>query len=101
MPSGFSQDLLGDFFKMSINGVTVFEDGNIEVIAGVDSAYGAIFSKSAMVMVESVGYNTEQERDASLRATELVVTSDYGLFELDDTLGAAMRYEIAAPATNN
>ncbi len=100
MPAGFSADLLKDFYKFTVNGVSVFEDGNIAVITGYDSAYGAIFSKAAMVVVDSQGFTTERERDASLRATEVVVTADYGCFELDDSYGAAMQYEIGNPATN-
>ncbi len=100
-PRGYAEDMLKDFFKMSFNGVGVFEDGNIEVIAGVDSGYGVIASKAAMVVLESMGFRTEHDRNISLRAEEVVVTADYGCFELDDTYGAPMRYEMGAPATNN
>lgn len=99
IPHGFSEDLLSDFYKFMINQVTVFEDGNIDADAS-DDGIGAIFAKDALAYVESVGFNTERERDASLRATELVVTADYGVFELDDAHGAPMTYDIAAPATN-
>ena len=101
MPHGFAEDLLRDFYSTRVSGVSVFEDGNIEIVTGTTSAYGCIASKSAMVVVDSVAFKTERQRDASLRATELVVTADYGCFELDDTYGAAMRYEIGDPATNN
>lgn len=100
IPHGWAEDLLKDFYKFAINGVAVFEDGNIDKISGVDSGYGCIASKSAMCILESMGYTTELERDASLRATEVVVTADYGCFELDDSYGAPMQYEIGAPSTN-
>jgi hypothetical protein len=29
-----------------------------------------------------------------MRATEIVMTADYGVFELDDTRGAAIQFEI-------
>lgn len=99
IPHGYAEDLLKDFYSIKVSGVAVFEDGNIDVVTDA-SGYGAIFSKAAMVILESVGFNTEQQRDASLRATEIVVTADYGCFELDDDYGAAMQYEIGAPATN-
>lgn len=99
IPHGFSEDLLSDFYKFMINQVTVFEDGNIDADAS-DDGIGAIFSKDALAYVESVGFSTERERDASLRATELVVTADYGVFELDDTHGAPMTYDILAPSTS-
>jgi hypothetical protein len=98
IPHGFSEDLLKDFFKFTINGVTVFEDGNIDADASSDGI-GAIFSKAAMCTIDSQELRTERERDASLRATEVVLTADYGCFELDDSYGAAMTYDVAAPGT--
>jgi hypothetical protein len=44
--------------------------------------------------------NREKQRDASLRATELVITSDYGAFEIDDSRGAGLTYVVSNPATN-
>jgi len=101
MPHGFSEDLLKDFYKIMVNQTAIFETGDIEKITGYDSGYGAIFGKAAMVQLKSKAMETERERDASLRAWELVVTADYGCFELDDGLGAPMQYEIGDPATNN
>ena len=100
IPKGYAEDLLSDFYKISLNRVAIFEDGNIDKISSVDSGYGAIFSKGAMVLVESKAPDTERERDASLRAWELVLTCDYGVFELDDTMGAPMRFEIGDPSTS-
>jgi hypothetical protein len=101
IPRGLSEDLLRDFYSgIKSNDVAVFEDGNIEVITGYDSGYGAIFAQLAMAYLESVGFNSERERDASLRATELNVTADYGLFEVVDGWGAGCQYEIGAIATN-
>ena len=93
--------LLKNFYKMRFDNVGVFQTGNIDVISGYASGYGAIFSMSALAYLESVGFNREDERDASLRATEVVVTADYGVFELDDGYGAPMQYEIGTIATDN
>uniref|UniRef100_A0A6M3LFJ3 Putative capsid protein n=1 Tax=viral metagenome TaxID=1070528 RepID=A0A6M3LFJ3_9ZZZZ len=101
IPRGFSEDKLRDFYKITLNQVPIFETGNIAVIAGYASAYGVIASRDAMCILESTEMNKENERDASLRAWEMIITSDYGCFELDDTYGAAMQYEIGNPATNN
>jgi len=97
----WSVDLLQNFYSnlRPINGVAIFEDGNIEKISGTDSAYGVIADKSAMASLSSVDTRTERQRDASLRATEIVMTSDYGVFELDDTRGAPFRAEIATLST--
>ncbi len=86
-PSEFSQDLLKDYFSINVGDVPIFHDGNLTVDGSNDSV-AAIFSKNALAYAESVEYNQETERDASLRATELVWTSDYGVFELDDGYGA-------------
>ncbi len=91
-PAQFSQDLLNDFFNFTLNKVSFWEDGNLTVDSSSD-ANGAIFSKHAMVYVESVGFNTERQRNISLRGNELVVTADYGVFELDDAYGASLLYD--------
>ena len=97
-PADLSQEFLKNFYKFTLNGVPFFEDGNISV-DGADDGIGGLFAKEALVLVESVGFNTERERDASLRATELVVTADYGVFELDDAYGYALTFNAAAIAT--
>lgn len=99
LTSDLGNDLLKDFFEFSISGVPVYHDGNITEDSSGDGV-GAIFSRESMVYLESVGFNTERERDASLRATELVVTCDYGVFELDDTYGAPATFNVAAEATS-
>ena len=91
---GLSEELLRNFWAMRINGVNFFQDGNVPKVSGVDSGYGAIFSKSSMCKIESLAPTTERERDASLRAWEVVMVSDYGCFEIDDNYGAPMLYEI-------
>jgi hypothetical protein len=96
LTSGWSVDLLQNFYSglRPINGVSIFEDGNIEKISGQDSGYGVIADKTAMAALTSVDTRTERERDASMRAWEIVLTADYGVFELDDTRGASFIAEI-------
>ncbi len=91
VPKGWTEDLLGDFFSglRPLNGVPIFEDGNITIDSS-DDAVGVIADKSALAVLKSVDTRTERQRDASLRATELVMTSDYGVFELDDSKGALL-----------
>ena len=69
------------------------------MIGATESGYGVIANKRAMGYVTSASKRTERQRDASLRAVELVITEDYGMFEVDDTLGAALRFEINDPTT--
>ena len=101
VPKGWSEDLLGEFFSglRPLNGVPIFEDGNLSVDSS-DDAIGVIADKGALAVLKSVETRTERQRDASLRATELVMTSDYGVFELDDDRGAAMTYDAAAITTS-
>ena len=96
VPKGWSEDLLGEFFSglRPLNGVAIFEDGNLSVDAN-DDAVGVIADKSALCVLNSVQTKTERQRDASLRATEIVMTSDYGVFELDDSRGASLTFDAA------
>ena len=100
LTSGWSVDRLKNFWSgiRPINNVPIFEDGNIAKISTTDSGYGVIADKSAMAVLNSMETRTERQRDASLRGTEVVMVSDYGVFELDDTRGAAFRSEIGDPA---
>ena len=101
VPAGWSEDLLGNFFSglRPLNGVPIFEDGNLSVDSS-DDAIGVIADKSALAVLKSVDTRTERQRDASLRATELVMTADYGVFELDDSRGAPLTFDAAAPSTS-
>lgn len=99
IPKGWSEDLLGNFWSgiRPLNGVPIFEDGNLTVTA--NDAVGVIAAKDALAVLKSVDTRTEKQRDASMRATEVIITSDYGVFELDDSKGAPLTFDAAAPAT--
>jgi hypothetical protein len=98
IPHGYSEDLLKDFWNITIDHVGVFDDGNITSAA---ASKGAMFSKEALCIIESQSPSVERERDASLRATELVMVTDYGCFELDDGYGVEAQYSSAAPSTSS
>jgi len=102
IPEGWSQDLLSSFWSglRPMNNVAIFEDGNITEDSSGDGI-GVIADKGAMATLSSVDTRTERQRDASLRATEVVMTADYGVFELDDSRGAGVTFDVAALATNN
>ena len=101
IPKGWSEDLLGNFWSgiRPLNNVPIFEDGNLSVDSS-DDAVGVIADKSALAVLKSVDTRTERQRDASMRATEVVLTADYGVFELDDSRGAPLTFDAAAPATS-
>jgi len=102
IPEGWSQDLLANFWSglRPMNNVPIFEDGNITEDSDGDGI-GVIADKGAMATLTSVDTRTERQRDASLRATEVVMTADYGVFELDDTRGAGITFDVTSLATNN
>jgi hypothetical protein len=101
VPAGWSADLLGNFFSglRPMNGVPIFEDGNISIDSD-DDAVGVCADRSALAVLKSVEARTERQRDASLRATEVVITADYGVFELDDSKGVALTLDAGTPATS-
>ena len=100
MTPGWSQDLLGNFWSgiRPIFGVPIFEDGNITRTTAA-ATVGVIADKSALAVLMSTDTRTERQRDASLRATEVVITADYGVFELDDSRGAGFTLDSTTPAT--
>ena len=101
IPDGFASDLLNNFFSniRPLNGVPIFEDGNLSIDADND-AVGVIADKSALGVLKSVDTRTERQRDASMRATEIIITADYGVFEIDDIKGAPLTFDASAPATS-
>ena len=101
LPDAFNKPAVKDYWTgIKVSGVPFFEDGNIAKIGSVDSGYGVIADKTAMGHLAARARREERERDISLRAHEIVVTEDYAVFEVDDTRGAALQYEIGNPATS-
>ena len=102
IPDGWTADLLKNFWSglRPMNNVAIFEDGNLSVDSD-DDAIGVIADKSAMAALVSVDTRTERQRDASLRATEIVMTADYGVFELDDDRGVGLTYDASALGAEN
>ena len=87
------EQLLKRFFTgIAFNGVDLFESKNLFVDSTGD-ATGVLAQRDALIGLTSVDWRTERERNASLRATEVVFTSDYGVFELDDKHGAPLLYD--------
>ncbi len=92
------EQLLNRFFTgIAFNGVDLFESKNLFVDASGD-ATGVLAQRDALIGLTSVDWRTERDRNASLRATEVVFTSDYGVFELDDRHGAPLLYDAVAPS---
>ena len=75
-----------------IAGVNIFETSNIADSSGNDPGTtgdykGAVFHSDALGLAMMQDLKIETQRDASLRADEIVATAVYGVGELNDTNG--------------
>jgi len=97
LPEGWSAQLLKDYWKgtLDVFGIPVFASGLI-TRDSEDDGKGAVFSKSALGYIVSKEAYTERERDASLRAYELVHVQDSDWAELDDNYGIEMYFDAEA-----
>ena len=80
-PSGFVGRLAG---------CNVYESANISNTGTTGDYKGAVFNKDALGLAMMQDVKIETQRDASLRADELVATSVYGVSELHDTYGVEL-----------
>ena len=80
---GISEDVVKNYYRgtFGIFGVSVYEDGNIT------TAKGGIFQKEAFALAMEQEIDAEQERDASLRGTEVVMTGIWKEVEVVDAWG--------------
>ncbi len=97
---GEAEGILKKYFGAQIRewGTPLYWDGNIPRDTSNDCK-GAIFSKDALYLCWQDEWSIERERDASLRATELVIVADYGVGELRDAYGVEMYFAAAAPTS--
>ena len=75
-----------------IAGVNIFETSNMTDASGNDPGTtgdykGAVFHSDALGLAMMQDLKIETQRDASLRADEIVATAVYGVGELDDSKG--------------
>jgi len=82
-------DALQSGFVGRIAGMNVYESANITVDASGD-AIGAAFVPAALGLAIRNEFKLEYERDASLRATEIVATGVWGEGELFDAYGVKL-----------
>lgn len=68
-------------------GVPVFESANIDNTGTAGDYVGAVFHRQALGLAMLQDIRIETQRDASLRADEVVATAVYGVGELYDTYG--------------
>jgi len=77
-----------------IAGIDVFENANITIDA-YDDSYGGVFHPASLGLAMKEEFKVESQRDASLRATELVASIVYGTGVIKDTYGVTVRTDTA------
>ena len=77
-------------FVGRVGGVPIYESSNISNTGTTGDYKGAIFHKEAMGLAMMQDLKLETQRDASLRADEIVATAVYGVAELHDTYGVEL-----------
>ena len=68
-------------------GVPVFESANIDNAGTAGDYVGGVFHRNALGLAMLQDINIETQRDASLRADEVVATATYGVGQLYDAYG--------------
>jgi hypothetical protein len=76
-----------------IAGMNVFETSNMVNSGNAGDYIGAAFHKDALAIAMMQDVKIETQRDASLRADEIVATSVYGVGEIHDSYGVQLRYD--------
>ena len=77
-----------------IAGIDVFENANITIDA-YDDSFGGVFHPASLGLAMKEEFKVESQRDASLRATELVASIVYGVGVIKDTYGVTVRTDTA------
>ena len=80
-------------FIGQIAGINIFETSNVDGTTDTDNCKGGIFSQDALGLAMMQDLKVETQRDASLRADEIVATAVYGVGELHDSYGVEMLAE--------
>ena len=78
IPEGPSAEVIQAYWRGNdpIFGVPIYEDGNITVASS--NSKGGVFAKEALALAMEDEIHAEEERDASLRGTEVVTVGTWG-----------------------
>ena len=86
-PNDLTNEALRTGYVGNIAGVQMFETSNVDGTSDTDNCKGCIFHKDALGLAMMQDLKIETQRDASLRADEIVATAVYGVGELHDSYG--------------
>ena len=92
--SDIGNEALRNGYIGRIAGIDVFENANITIDA-YDDSYGGVFHPASLGLAMKEEFKVESQRDASLRATELVASIVYGVGVIKDTYGVSVKTDTA------
>ena len=87
LSTDLSNEALRNGFIGQIAGIKIFETGNMSNTGTGGDFKGGMFHKDALGLAMMQDIKIETQRDASLRADEIVATAVYGVGELHDSYG--------------
>jgi len=90
-----SNEAMRTGFVGNVAGIQIFESSNIAV-DGSDDSIGGVFSQDALGLAMMQDLKIETQRDASLRADEIVATAVFGVGELHDSYGVKITADTLA-----
>jgi len=88
-----SNEALRSGFVGKLAGLNIFETSNIANTGTAGDYKGGAFHKDALAIAMMQDVKIETQRDASLRADEIVATSVYGVGEIHDSYGVELHYD--------
>ena len=90
LSTDLSNEALRSGFIGQIAGIKIFETGNMANTGTTGDFKGGMFHKDALGLAMMQDIKIETQRDASLRADEIVATAVYGVGELHDSYGVEL-----------
>jgi len=88
-----ANEALRQGFVGRLAGMPVFETANMANTGSAGDYKGGAFHRDAIALAEMQGLKVETQRDASLRADEIVATAVYGVGEIHDSYGVEMHFD--------
>jgi len=88
-----SNEALRSGFVGKLAGMNIFETSNMSNTGNAGDYKGAAFHKDALAIAMMQDVKIETQRDASLRADEIVATSVYGVGEIHDSYGVELHFD--------
>ena len=90
LDTDISNEALRNGFIGSLGGIKIFETSNMANTGTTGDFKGGMFHKDALGLAMMQDIKIETQRDASLRADEIVATAVYGVGELHDSYGVEL-----------